>query len=60
MRRNSTARSSVDNSVTIQLHASNLIMFVRRGAGCDDEAQGVLQQNRVAVCCVIEFQCIGL
>jgi len=35
-------------------------MFVRRGAGCDDEAQGVLQQNRVAVCCVIEFQCIGL
>jgi hypothetical protein len=41
IRRNSTARSSVDNSVTIQLHASNLIMFVRRGAGCDDGAQGV-------------------
>lgn len=60
IRRNSTARSSVDNSVTIQLHASNLIMFGRRGAGCDDETQGVPQQTRAAIYCVIEFQCIGL
>jgi hypothetical protein len=60
IRRNSTASSSVDNSVTIQLHASNLIMFVRRGAGCGDETQGVLKQTRAALYCVIEFQCIGL
>jgi hypothetical protein len=60
IRRNSTARSSVDNLVTIQLHASNLIMFVHRGAGCYDETQGVLQQTPTAICCVTEFHCIGL
>jgi len=35
-------------------------MFVRRGAGCDNEAQGVLQQNPVAIYCVTEFQFIRL
>jgi hypothetical protein len=35
-------------------------MFVRRGAGCDDKTQGVLQQNRSAIYCVIEFHRIGL
>lgn len=35
-------------------------MFVRRGAGCDDGAQGVPQQTRVAIQFVVEFQCVGL
>jgi hypothetical protein len=36
--------SSVHNSVTIQLHASDPAMFIRPSTGYDDHIQGVLEE----------------
>jgi hypothetical protein len=49
------ALSSVHNSATIQLRASNTAMFIRPGTGYDDQVQDVPEETLLCNCVKVKL-----